>query len=193
KVGDYLVTIPYTQTGVPTATDETILKLIPLVGTPIAQILVDQATLAFDSVKINDPAETSFLTDVIGAIGNTGPLDAKIQFPQGVTISYSGKAFGSMAMPTVDAVAGKGANLNLVGVEFAVADSAVFAEFNVFAVNNEKFDWTISASGIVVSTMGVSLPGVAMTKVVTLDGFNKLQGLELQSYMINKIDDEGLH
>ncbi|KAF9417899.1 hypothetical protein BGZ76_004468 [Entomortierella beljakovae] len=98
-----------------------------------------------------------------------------------------------MAMPTVDAVAGKGADLNLVGVEFAVSDSAAFAEFNVFAVNNEKFDWTISASGIVVSAMGVSLPGVAMTKVVTLDGFNKLQGLELQSYLINKIDDEGLH
>ncbi|KAF9369168.1 hypothetical protein CPB97_003845, partial [Podila verticillata] len=39
KVGEYEVTLPYTQTGVSTTTDQTILKLIPIVGTPIAQIL----------------------------------------------------------------------------------------------------------------------------------------------------------
>ncbi|KAF9092683.1 hypothetical protein BGX29_010350, partial [Mortierella sp. GBA35] len=31
KLGDYQVTMPYTQTGVPTGTDQTILKLIPIV------------------------------------------------------------------------------------------------------------------------------------------------------------------
>ncbi|KAG0302731.1 hypothetical protein BGZ99_002906, partial [Dissophora globulifera] len=78
KVGDYQVTIPYTQTGVPTATDQSVLKLIPIVGTPIAQVLVEGSVLAFDSIVINSPAETNFATDLSGAITNTGPLDAQI-------------------------------------------------------------------------------------------------------------------
>ncbi|KAF8920043.1 hypothetical protein BGZ58_004509, partial [Dissophora ornata] len=130
KIGDYQVTIPYTQTGVPTATDESVLKLIPIVGTPIAQLLVGQSVLAFDSITILSPTETNFATDIIGAITNTGPLDAQIQFPNPVTVSYAGKAIGSMVMPTVNAVANQGAPLNLTSVAFTVTDLAAFTEFN---------------------------------------------------------------
>ncbi|KAI8353463.1 hypothetical protein B0O80DRAFT_452126 [Mortierella sp. GBAus27b] len=193
KVGDYQVTMPYTQTGVATTTDQTILKLIPIVGTPIAQVLVDGSKLAFDSIKILSPAETSFQTDIVGAITETGPLDAEILFPNPVTVSYGGKAIGTMTMPTVKAVAGQGAQLNLAGVPFTVTDVAAFTDFNIFALNNEKFEWTISSTGVVVNAMGASMPGVSMTKSVTLDGFNKLAGLQLSSYIINSIDDAGLH
>ncbi|KAF8984175.1 hypothetical protein BGZ46_008689 [Entomortierella lignicola] len=193
KLGDYQVTIPYTQTNVPTSTDQSILKLVPLVGTPIAQILVEQSVLAFDAIKILSPSEASFQTDIVGAITNTGPLDAQIQFPEAVTISFSGKVLGSLVMPSVNASAGKGADLNLTAVAFTVTDTAAFSDFNVFAVNNEKFEWIVSASGIIVNAMGVSLPGVNMTKTVTLDGFNSLSGLQLLSYVITTIDDQGLH
>ncbi|KAF9934826.1 hypothetical protein FBU30_010799 [Linnemannia zychae] len=193
KVGDYQVTMPYTQTGVPTTTDQTILKLIPVVGTPIAQLLVNGSALAFDAIVINNPAETSFTTDIVGAITKTGPLDAEIVFPNPVIVSYNGKALGTMQMPTVKAIANQGATLNLAGVPFTVTDSAAFADFNIFALNNEKFDWTISTTGIVVNAMGVSLPGVSMSKTVTLDGFNKLPGLTLLDYVINSIDNEGMH
>ncbi|KAF9905606.1 hypothetical protein EC991_001505 [Linnemannia zychae] len=193
KVGDYQVTIPYTQTGVPTGTDQTILKLIPVVGTPIAQLLVNGSALAFDAITINSPSETSFSTDIVGAITNTGPLDAQIVFPNPVTVMFNGKTLGTMQMPTVDAVANKGATLNLAAVPFTIADSAAFAEFTSYALNNEKFDWTISTTGIVVNAMGASLPGVSMTKTVTLDGFNKLPGLTLLSYVISAIDSAGLH
>ncbi|KAF9404404.1 hypothetical protein BGZ76_006991, partial [Entomortierella beljakovae] len=154
KVGDYQVTIPYTQTGVPTATDESILRLVPLVGTPIAQILVQQSIVAFDSINILSPAETNFQTDIVGSITNTGPLDAQIQFSNAVTVSYGGKALGSIMMPTINAVAGIGADLNLAAVPFVVTDAAAFSEFNAFAVNNEKFEWTISSPDLIVSAMG---------------------------------------
>ncbi|KAG0305570.1 hypothetical protein BGZ99_002025, partial [Dissophora globulifera] len=193
KVGDYQVTIPYTQTGVPTATDQSVLKLIPIVGTPIAQVLVEGSVLAFDSIVINSPAETTFATDLSGAITNTGPLDAQIAFPNPVVVSYNGKAIGSMMMPTLNATANKGASLNLTGVAFTVTDVAAFSDFNVFALNNEKFDWVISTDGLVVTAMGVALPGVSLTKTITLDGFNKLAGLVLNSYIINTIDDAGMH
>ncbi|KAK3824794.1 MAG: hypothetical protein J3Q66DRAFT_419504 [Benniella sp.] len=193
KVGDYQVTMPYTQTGVATATDQTILKLIPIVGTPIAQLLVERSKLAFDSIKILSPAETSFQTDIVGAITETGPLDAQIVFPNPVTISYGGKAIGTMMMPTVNAIANKGAELNLAGVPFTVTDLDAFTDFNIFALNNEKFEWTISTTGLIVNAMGASMPGVSMTKTVTLDGFNKLAALELTSYIITNIDDAGMH
>ncbi|KAF9124629.1 hypothetical protein BG015_005051, partial [Linnemannia schmuckeri] len=193
KVGDYQVTMPYTQTGVPTSTDQTILKLIPVVGTPIAQILVNGSALAFDAITLNAPTETSFSTDIVGAITKTGPLDAEIVFPNPVTVSYNGKALGNMAMPTVKAIANQGAALDLKNVPFTISDGAAFADFTSFALNNEKFEWTISTTGIVVNAMGASLPGVSMTKTVTLDGFNKLPGLQLLNYVINSIDAEGLH
>ncbi|KAG0286382.1 hypothetical protein BGZ96_009485, partial [Linnemannia gamsii] len=193
KVGDYQVTMPYTQTGVPTGTDQTILKLIPVVGTPIAQILVNGSALAFDSIILNAPTETSFSTDIVGAITKTGPLDAEIMFPNPLTVSFNGKALGTMAMPTVKAIANQGAPLDLKAVPFTIADVAAFADFTAFALNNEKFEWTISTTGIVVNAMGASLPGVSMTKTVTLDGFNKLPGLQLLDYDISSIDSAGMH
>ncbi|KAG0004259.1 hypothetical protein BGZ79_009843 [Entomortierella chlamydospora] len=193
KVGDYQVTMPYSQTGVTTTTDQSILRLIPLVGTPIAQQLVEKSILAFDSIKILNPADAGFQTDIVGAITETGPLDAQIQFPNPVTVSFEGKALGTMMMPTVNAVANQGATLNLAAVQFTITDAAAYTDFTVYALNNAKIDWNISTTGLVVNAMGVALPGVTMTKTVTLDGFNKLTGLELQNYIINAIDDGGLH
>ncbi|KAG0301908.1 hypothetical protein BGZ97_002567, partial [Linnemannia gamsii] len=193
KVGDYQVTMPYVQTGVPTATDQTILKLIPVVGTPIAQLLVNGSALAFDAIILNAPTETSFSTDIVGAITKTGPLDAEIMFPNPLTVSFNGKALGTMAMPTVKAIANQGAPLDLKNVPFSITDGAAFADFTSFALNNEKFEWTISTTGIVVNAMGASLPGVSMTKTVTLDGFNKLPGLQLLKYDISAIDSAGMH
>jgi len=193
KVGDYEVTLPYTQTGVSTATDQTILKLIPIVGTPIAQILVERSTLAFDAIRILSPGETSFSTDINGLIGDTGPLDAQIVFPNPVTVSFQGKNLGTMMMPTVNAVANKGAVLNLTNVPFTITDTAAYTEFTAYALTSAKFDWTISTTGLVVNAMGSSLPGVTMTKTVSLDGFNSLAGLKLTAYNITDIDAAGMH
>ncbi|KAF9372915.1 hypothetical protein CPC16_002128, partial [Podila verticillata] len=193
RVGDYELTMPYTQTGVPTATDQTILKLIPIVGTPIAQILVERSTLAFDAIRILSPGETSFNTDINGLIGDTGPLDAQIVFPNPVTVSFQGKALGSMVMPTVNAIANKGAVLNLTNVPFTITDGAAYSDFTAYALTNAKFDWTITTTGLVVNAMGASLPGVTMTKTVSLDGFNSLAGLKLTAYNITDIDAGGMH
>ncbi|GJJ70156.1 hypothetical protein EMPS_02505 [Entomortierella parvispora] len=193
KVGDYQVTMPYTQTGVSTTTDQTILKLIAIVGTPIAQILVDGSALKFDAIQILAPTETSFQTSIKGAISNTGPLDAQIVFPNPVVVSFNDKPIGSMKMPTVNAIANQGATLDLTGVEFTISDIAAYTDFTVYALNNAQFDWTISTTGVVVNAMGAPIPGVSMTKTVTLDGFNKLSSLQLKSYIINTIDAQGMH
>ncbi|KAG0263532.1 hypothetical protein DFQ27_001692 [Actinomortierella ambigua] len=193
KLGDYAVTMPYTQTGVPAVADASILKLIPLVGTPIAQLLVERSILEFSAIQIVNPTETSFLNDIIGAIKNSGPLDALITFPNPVTIAFNGKVLGGMQMPPVQAKADVGASLDIKGAPFAITDVAAFTEFTIYALNNPDFEWTVASQGLVVSAMGVSLPGVTMTKTVKLKGFNKLSGLELKDYIINDVNDAGVH
>ncbi|KAF9975258.1 hypothetical protein BGZ73_001149 [Actinomortierella ambigua] len=193
KLGDYAVTMPYTQTGVPAVADASILKLIPIVGTPIAQLLVERSILEFSAIQIINPTETSFQNDIVGSIKNAGPLDALITFPNPVTISYSGKTLGGMQMPPVQAKADIGASLDIKGAPFTISDGAAFTEFTIFALNNPDFEWTVSSEGLVVSAMGVNLPGVKMTKTVKLKGFNKLSSLELKEYVINSVDDAGVH
>ncbi|KAF9164377.1 hypothetical protein DFQ26_001513 [Actinomortierella ambigua] len=193
KVGDYAVTMPYTQTGVPAVADASILKLIPIVGTPIAQLLVERSVLDFSAIQIINPTETSFQNDILGSIKNTGPLDAQISFPNPVTISFNGKMLGGMQMPPVQAKADIGASLDIKAAPFTITDGAAFTEFTIFALNNPDFEWTVASEGLVVSAMGVNLPGVKMTKTVKLKGFNKLSSLELKEYVINGLDEAGVH
>ena len=47
-VGEYATSMSLTQLAVPTVTDDTILLLLPIVGTPIAQAIVDKAILSFE-------------------------------------------------------------------------------------------------------------------------------------------------
>ncbi|KAF9983996.1 hypothetical protein BGZ75_004421 [Mortierella antarctica] len=194
KLGKYKeMTLPYMQTGVPTTTDRTILKLMPMIGTPIAQLLVDRSNLVFEAITLLAPSETSFQANIVGAMNATGPLDAQIEFPHPVIVSYGGKAIGSMKMPTVNAAADVGARLDLNGVEFTITNLTAFTEFNIFALNNASFKWTLSARGLIVTAMGAALPGVTMTKTITLDGFRKLEGLKIESYVITTVDAGGLH
>ncbi|KAF9955312.1 hypothetical protein BGZ72_003835 [Mortierella alpina] len=193
KLGDYQVTMPYVQKSVPTTADHTNLKLMPTFGTPIAQYLVNHSRLAFDAITLLVPSETHFQTNIVGAITRTGPMNAQIEFPNPVTVSFGGKAMGSMKMPTINATANKGAALDLKRIEFTVTDLAAFTEFSVFALNNAKFKWNIYAKGLIVTALGVDFPGVILNKTVTMDGFSKLEGLQIENYVINKVDTRGLH
>ncbi|KAI8596167.1 hypothetical protein EDD21DRAFT_358386 [Dissophora ornata] len=95
-------------------------------------------------------------------IGHCGALYLQaLRAPFGCSDRANGKAIGSIMKPTVNAVANQGALLNLKSAAFTVTDLAAFAELNVYAVNNAKFDWVISTSVLVGNAMGVSLPGTS--------------------------------
>ncbi|KAG0302815.1 hypothetical protein BGZ98_007205 [Dissophora globulifera] len=196
-VGEYATSLTLVQPGVPTATDDTILKLLAIVGTPIAQAIVDQATLSFSSVMINNPAETDFTTNINGLIANTGPFDADITFPAGSGVSWinagQNVSIGQIAMPTVSAKADVGAQLALTNVPFHVTSSANMGSFVGYSLNAETFDWLVTAENMVVIAMGAPIPGISMTKTITLKGFNGLQGLTIQKYDLPANDAEGIH
>ncbi|KAG0210313.1 hypothetical protein BGX28_009469 [Mortierella sp. GBA30] len=196
-VGEYATSLTLTQKGVPTATDDTILKLLPIVGTPIAQAIVDLATLSFDSVMINSPAETDFTTNINGLIANTGPFDAEITFPSGSTVAWLNNGaespIGQIAMPQVSAKADIGAQLALTNVPFHVASASNMGDFVGYSLKAESFEWSVSAENMTVIAMGAPIPGIHMKKSVTLKGFNGLQGLVIEKYDLPSNDPNGIH
>ncbi|KAG0335580.1 hypothetical protein BG004_008396 [Podila humilis] len=196
-VGEYPTSLTLTQPGVPTVTDDTILKLLPIVGRPIAQSIVDLATLSFTSVMINNPAETDFTTNINGLIGNTGPFDAEISFPSGSTVAWlkdgSESPIGQIAMPVVQAKADVGAVLALTNVPFHVASSENMGDFVGYSLKAESFEWSVVANNMVVNAMGAPIPGINMKKTVTLKGFNGLQGLVIDKFDLPSNDPDGIH
>ncbi|KAF9364539.1 hypothetical protein BGX34_001257 [Mortierella sp. NVP85] len=196
-VGEYPTSLTLVQNGVPTVTDDTIMKLLPIVGTPIAQAIVDQATLSFTSVMINSPGETDFTTNINGLIGNTGPFDAEITFPSGSSVSWLNNGaespIGQIAMPQVSAKADIGAQLALTNVPFRVASASNMADFVGYSLKAENFEWSVSAMNMTVVAMGAPIPNINMKKSVTLKGFNGLQGLAIQKYDLPSNDPNGIH
>ncbi|KAF9930757.1 hypothetical protein FBU30_011293 [Linnemannia zychae] len=196
-VGEYETSLTLTQPGVPTTTDDTILKLLPIVGRPIAQSIVDLATLSFDSVMINSPAETDFSTNINGLIGNTGPFDAEISFPSGSTVAWlngdSSSPIGQIAMPQVSAKADVGAKLALTNVPFHVASAENMGGFVGYSLKAESFIWEVTASNMTIIAMGAPIPGINMKKQVTLKGFNGLKDLSIEKYDLPSNDPNGIH
>ncbi|CAO3565834.1 unnamed protein product [Mortierella alpina] len=196
-VGEYATSMSLTQLAVPTATDDTILMLLPIVGTPIAQAIVDKAILSFESIMINNPAEAGFSTNINGMIAETGPFDSQIAFPEGSTVAWvSGDAIrpiGQIAMPTVIAGANVGAPLVLSNVSFAVADAGAMGDFVGYSLKAETFEWEVSANNMVVFAMGAPIPHIHMKKRVVLKGFNNLQGLKINAFNLPSNDPDGIH
>ncbi|KAF9992742.1 hypothetical protein BGZ80_003570 [Entomortierella chlamydospora] len=196
-VGEYATSLTLTQAGVPTSTDDTILKLIPIVGTPIAQAIVNQAVLSFTSLMINSPAETDFTTNINGLIANTGPFDADIAFSDGCGVSWinggSNSSIGQIAMPTVSAKADVGATLAMTNVPFHVTSGTNMGDFVGYSLKAENFEWAIYATNMVVTAMGAAIPGINMSKTVTLKGFNGLKELTIQKYDLPSNDADGIH
>ncbi|KAF9956522.1 hypothetical protein BGZ65_002641, partial [Modicella reniformis] len=196
-VGEYATSLTLVQNGVPTVTDDTIMRLLPIVGTPIAQAIVDQATLSFTSVMINNPSETDFTTNINGLIANTGPFDAEISFTSGSTVAWlnngAESSIGMISMPVVSAKADVGAKLALTNVPFRVSSASNMADFVGYSLKAESFEWLVAAQNVTVTAMGAPIPNINMKKQVTLKGFNGLQGLVIQKYDLPSNDPNGIH
>ena len=97
--------------------------LLPILARPIVQKIVDEAALGIDTVMISDPSNTgssrsskpspravltvpfsvtsAFTAGLVGSLTNSGPFDAVISFPEGLTIAWNGQPLGQIAMPNV--------------------------------------------------------------------------------------------
>ncbi len=167
NIGDYATTLTYTQPDVEVKTDESLNLLLPILAQPIVQKIVDGSVLGIETVLIKDIKENSFGTSLKGSIRNAGPceftspvsegglggltdcvaVDAKIEFPSGLTIEWNGASIGSIDMPAIDFVGDVGASFE-VDATFKVASVDHLTEFTKVMLTEESFDWVISGSNL---------------------------------------------
>ncbi|KAF9047294.1 hypothetical protein BJ165DRAFT_1464966 [Panaeolus papilionaceus] len=191
-IGDYKTTLTFSQDGLPTATDDSLNLILPILAQPIVQKIVGGSTLGLDTVLIIDPAQNSFNTQLKGSITNAGPFDATISFPSGLTISWQGKPLGKVSMKDLQVVGDVGGAIDAEST-FEVVDVGHLTDFTKALLTDESFDWEISGDNLTVNALGISVPGIAFpSRSVTLKGFNGLKGgVKIQSFDLPSNDPAG--
>ncbi|KAI8149167.1 hypothetical protein BJV82DRAFT_209323 [Fennellomyces sp. T-0311] len=182
-IGEYVNDLAFSQDGVAVATDGTVTRLIPIVGQPIVQQIVDGAQLGFETIVLSSPSDMSFKVQMKGSITNAGPMAAQIAFPELLSVNWNGKEIGKVAMPTITTAANVGAQFDVSG-DFTISDATLMGEFAGYMINNENFVWNIRTSGVAVTALGFTFTGISMDKFVTLDGCNGFR----DAVLINKFD-----
>lgn len=168
-IGQYVNTLSFAQAGVVTATDNSVTALIPIVGQPIVQQIVDSSVLGFDSIVMSSPTESSFKVQMKGSITKTGPMAATISFPTPLTVAWQGKVLGQVTMQNLEAKPDVGATFDVSG-DFSITNADDMAEFAAYMINNEDFVWDIYSKDVSVNALGFTFSKISMEKFVTLSG-----------------------
>ncbi|KAI7873397.1 uncharacterized protein EV154DRAFT_94963 [Mucor mucedo] len=169
NIGEYSNDLAFSQAGVAVATDSSVLGLVPLVGQPIVQQIVDGSVLSFKSVVMSEVTEKSFKVQMKGSIKDSGPMFATISFPAPLTVVWQGKTIGTVTMADINAKPLVGADFDVPGV-FTVADSGAMGEFSAYLINNPEFVWDITSSDVSVKALGFTFTKIALHKIVKLAG-----------------------
>ncbi|KAF1802885.1 hypothetical protein V8B55DRAFT_1045444 [Mucor lusitanicus] len=170
-IGQYVNDLAFSQAGVTVSADNSVTKLIPIVGQPIVQQVVDGSVLGFETIVMSNVGENSFTVQMKGSISNSGPMDATISFPTPLTIYWQGKTLGTVTMANIEAKADVGASFDVQG-SFSVNNGNDMAEFSAYLINNESFEWEIVSKDVSVTALGFTFVGVSLDKFVTLKGSN---------------------
>ncbi|GAA5969858.1 hypothetical protein JCM21900_004182 [Sporobolomyces salmonicolor] len=176
NIGDYKTVLSYTQAGVPAYTDQSLTLLLPVLARPIVQKIVDEAALGIDTVMITNPSNTAFTAGLVGSLTNSGPFDAVISFPQGLTVAWNGAPLGQISMPNISVTADVGAQLNLEAA-FNVADVGHLTDFTGYLLTEPSFTWQIYGQNLEVSALGITVGGISIMKDVVLSGMNGFKNL----------------
>ncbi|KAI8375941.1 uncharacterized protein BYT42DRAFT_645619 [Radiomyces spectabilis] len=190
-IGEYTNTLRFSQNQVQVTTDGTVTGLIPIVGQPIVQQIVDGAQLAFETIVLSAPTNENFKVQMTGSITKTGPMDAAISFPQPLTVAWQGKELGKVTMPTIQAKADAGAQFNVSG-DFTISNQNDMAEFSTYLIGNKDFVWDIRTDTVSVNALGFEFKNIKMEKFVTLAGANGFKdAVKINSFDLPANDPEG--
>ncbi|THV03542.1 hypothetical protein K435DRAFT_962414 [Dendrothele bispora CBS 962.96] len=192
EIGVYTTTLKYSQNSLPTKTDETLNLILPVLAHPIVQKIVGGSNLGISQVLITDPQQEQFGSRLNGSITNAGPFDAKIAFPEGATVQWSGQPLGNIKMEDIDVTGDVGAQF-AVNSQFQVADVGHLTDFTKTLLTQESFQWDISANNLNVSAIGITVDGITLTpKTVSLKGFNGLKnGVKVETFSLPSNDPDG--
>ncbi|KAI7888807.1 uncharacterized protein EV154DRAFT_447271 [Mucor mucedo] len=169
SIGQYQQDLSFSQGSVAIKTDSSVTSLIPIVGQPIVQQIVDGAVLGFESIVMSAPTETGFSVQMKGSITKCGPIDAIISFPSPLSVSWQGKKLGTVTMAAISSKADVGANFDVAG-KFVISNGDDMASFAAYMINNKDFVWDIATKDVSVNALGFTFTKISMEKFVALAG-----------------------
>ncbi|SAM05156.1 hypothetical protein [Absidia glauca] len=175
QVGDYVDVLSFSQNAVQINADDTVTRLIPIVGQPIVQQIVNGAELGFETLILSDPTNNNAKVQMKGSITKTGPMAATINFPSPLTVRWQGRTLGTATMPAIQALADKGAQFDVPST-LVITDQDAMQDFATYMINNEDFVWDIVSDDVAVTALGFTFTGIKMEKFVTLKGANGFKG-----------------
>jgi hypothetical protein len=191
NIGQYNDTLAIVQNSIPTKTDSTITYLIPVVGQPIVQSIINQAGLSFSSAILSNPTDTGFTVQLNGQLTGTGPFAATIAFPVPLDVSWNGQQIGKVSMPNIQTVADVGATFS-VSASFQVVSESAMTDFTAYMLLQKDFVWDISSSDVAVTALDYTFTNLTMTKSVTLLGMAGLvNDVKINSFNLPANDPAG--
>jgi hypothetical protein len=191
NIGQYSDTLQIVQTNVPTKTDNSITYLIPVVGQPIVQSIINQSKMTFSSAILSNPTDTSFTVQLAGQITGTGPFAATIGFPAPLSVAWNGRQIGQVSMPNIQTVADVGATFSITA-QFAVVDQQAMADFSAYMLLEKSFIWDITGSDVSVTAMDYTFTNLTMSKSVSLTGMGGLvNDVKINSFNLPANDPNG--
>jgi hypothetical protein len=191
NIGQYTDTLAIVQNDIPTKTDDTITYLIPVVGQPIVQAIINQAVLSFSSAILSSPTDTGFNVQLNGQLTGTGPFAALINFPVPLDVAWNGQQIGKVSMPNIQTVADVGATFS-VAAQFSIVSESAMADFTAYLLLEKSFVWDISSPDVAVTALDYTFTNLTLTKSVTLLGMGGLvNDVKINSFDLPSNDPAG--
>jgi hypothetical protein len=191
NIGQYSDTLEIVQNNVPTKTDNTITYLIPVVGQPIVQSIINQAKLTFSSAMLSQATDTGFTVQLNGQLTGTGPFSASIAFPVPLDVAWNGQQIGKVTMPNINTVADVGATFS-VTAQFSIVSESAMADFTAYMLLEKSFVWDITSSDVAVTALDYTFTNLNMSKSVTLTGMAGLiNDVKINSFNLPSNDPAG--
>ncbi|EST10168.1 Protein of unknown function DUF3712 [Kalmanozyma brasiliensis GHG001] len=184
KLDEYFTNLNFVQQPVPTITDNTALYLLGPAGAPIVQNIVDQAILTVDIANVTCVTNTGFDVSLSGALLNTGPFDAYIEFPEPLTVTWQGRNIATLSLPPICAFANEGVPDLRTSGHLTITNLGAFTDFATFILANPSFQWTVSSPKVTVRALNIIYSNVILSKVINFQAFNGLPGVTTSNFDI---------
>ncbi|KAG0250461.1 hypothetical protein BG011_008333 [Mortierella polycephala] len=149
---------------------------------PIAQAMMDNATMTVVQLNMTDPQEDLMTVSVQATVGGIPKIfSASMEFTQAVEISWDGLWIGSMTLGTVHVSKGQGEILETT--EFTIVNSTAFGQFAKVMLSAEGFTWTLS-SVATVKTLGQTVKNLVINKKLDMHGLNNFSNIKILAFSL---------
>ncbi len=193
SIGDYRIPgeINFVQHQLPIAiTVKTARNILPTIGAPLVDALIDQARVSITRLKILDMDEKGLIVEADIGLVDFGPLDVEIHFDQGLSITPSSAVKVDDSSSVIarivfsEPLRGVAGSEELAKTRLRILPTtgpksvANFATFVSDIIHNDELPIQISSDACRVVAGGADFPAV-ISKSVALPGLGGLKGLTL--------------